>query len=171
LDRGCGGCEDDQKVVAHGRDGRPAGNHDHYLEPSTSMRQVACLHAYVLYGQHGSALYTTSSRYGKHVCHKTHSISRGLTPISYCISPSARQSSFLFVHSSVLLSRRPRRGHPPRSRLRPAACLASWPNLARWKSLKNWTACPKWPFRLDKGLDYVAVWLCTSHKLPHECFG
>jgi hypothetical protein len=52
-----------------------------HLEPSTSMRQVACLHAYVLYGQHGSALYTTSSRYGQQICHKTHSTSRGLTPI------------------------------------------------------------------------------------------
>lgn len=154
--------------MAHRKDGG-LGNHAYHLESPAGMEQVACLHTYVLYGQHDSALYTGQGR----AClpHNTHNSSHGLTPTLFCfISLVTRQCSPLFMYSPAFMSRLPRRGRPPRYRLRPAACLASWPDLVCAKNFETGSACLKRSFRLREGLDYVADGLFTSHKLPHTWF-
>jgi hypothetical protein len=82
-----------------------------------------------------------------------------------------RPTMLTFIHVfSAFMSRLPRRGRPPRYRLRPAACLASWPDLVCAKNFETGSACLKRSFRLREGLDYVADGLFTSHKLPHTWF-
>jgi len=75
-------------------DGSP-GRKDYHLEPSTGMKQAACLHARVLYSQHGSALYTIQSRYEQHVCHTANNFSLSRTPTFPTLSPRLRGNTRL----------------------------------------------------------------------------
>jgi len=73
--------------------GGSPGSKDYHLEPATGMKQAPCLHAYVLYSQHGLALY--QSRHEQHVCHTTNNFSLSPTPTFLTLSPRLRGNTYL----------------------------------------------------------------------------
>ena len=75
--------------------GGSPGSKDYHLEPATGMKQAPCLHAYVLYSQHGLALYTIQSRHEQHVCHTTNNFSLSLPPTFLTPSPRLRGDTHL----------------------------------------------------------------------------